>query len=91
MSYSFSVVASDKVEVTRQIREQFDGVVAAQPTHAADKEAVVVAAQSLVRLLAEPQGDEEIHVSMYGSLSWRSDKEFIAAGATINVSLRNKS
>jgi len=92
MSYSFSITAETKTDATRQIREQFDDVVAAQPSHAADKEAVVDAAQTLVRLLAEPHEGDEIYVNMYGSLGWRHDApdEFLSASATINVSLRNK-
>lgn len=93
MSYSFSVTADNKVDATRQIREQFDAVVVAQPSHAADKEAAVVAAQTLVRLLAEPHDGDEIYVSMNGSLGWKHDvpEEFIHANVTINTSLRNKS
>jgi hypothetical protein len=93
MSYSFSVTAETKVDATRQIREQFDNVVLAQPSHAADKEAAVVAAQTLVRLLADPREGEEIYVSMNGSLGWKHDapEEFLHANANINASLRNKS
>lgn len=93
MSYSFSVTADTKSDANRQIREQFDAVVVAQPSHAADKEAAVVAAQTLVRLLGEPREGDEIYVNMYGSLGWRHDApdEFLSAGITINASLRNKS
>lgn len=92
MSYSFSVTADNKPDATRQIREQFDAVVVAQPSHAADKEAAVVAAQTLVRLLAEPHDGDEIYVSMNGSLGWKNDapEEFLHANVTINTSLRNK-
>ena len=93
MSYSFSVTADTKAEATGKIREQFDAVVVAQPSHAADKEAAVVAAQTLVRLLAEPHEGDEIYVSMNGSLGWKHDvpEEFLHANVTINASLRNKS
>lgn len=92
MSYSFSVTGGTKEDVTGQIRSRFDHVVASQPYHAADKEAAVVAAQVLVRLLAEPREGDEIYVSMHGSLSWRHDApdEFLGASVSINVSLRNK-
>lgn len=92
MSYSFSVTADNKMDATRQIREQFDAVVVAQPSHAADKEAAVVAAQTLVRLLAEPHDGDEIHVNMSGSLGWQHDspEEFLHANVTISTSLRNK-
>jgi len=92
MSYSFTVVADSKEEATRQIREQFDAIVVSQPSHVADKEAAVVAAQILVRLLADPHEGDEIYVNMYGSLGWRSDvpEEFLHANLSINTSLRNK-
>lgn len=73
MSYSFSVTAGTKMDATGQIREQFDAIVASQPRHAADKEAAVVAAQTLVRLLDEPSEGDEIYVNMSGSLGWRHD------------------
>jgi hypothetical protein len=90
MSYSFSVTADNKVDATRQIREQFDNIILAQPSHAADKEAAVVAAQTLVRLLADPREGDEIYVSMSGSLGWKHDapEEFLHANVNINVSLR---
>lgn len=93
MSYSFSITADTKADATHKIREQFDAVVVAQPSHAADKEAAVVAAQTLVRLLAEPHEGDEIFVSMNGSLGWKSESpdEFLHANVTINTSLRNKS
>ena len=94
MSYSFSVTADTKEDATRQIREQFDNVVVAQPSHAVDKEAAVVAAQTLVRLLVDPSDGDEIYVLMNGSLSWRlafPPGEFTQANVNINVSLRNKS
>jgi hypothetical protein len=92
MSYSFSFTAASAHEATRQIREEFDTIVASQPSHTADKEAVIVAAQALVRLLAEPSENEELLVAVHGSLSWNYDspEKFTAAGASIGVSLRQK-
>lgn len=93
MSYSFVVTADTVEAATRQIREQFDIVVAAQPSHAADKEAAVVAAQTLVRILATPHEGDEIQVSMNGSLGWQHDapEEFLHVNLAVNILLRNKS
>jgi hypothetical protein len=93
MSYSFSVTADTKQEATHKIREKFDEVVLAQPSHVADREAAVVAAQTLVRLLADPKEGEEIAVSMNGSVGWKYDspEEFLHANVTINTSMRKKS
>jgi hypothetical protein len=93
MSYSFSVTSDTKADACGKIREQFDAVVVAQPYHAADKEAAVVAAQAMVRILDDPSDGHEIHVSMHGSLSWRYDvpEKYINASVGISVSLRAKS
>jgi hypothetical protein len=92
MSYSFLVSASTKEDATRQIREQFDTVVLSQPVHVADKEAAVVATQTLVRLLADPNEGDEIFVSVHGSLSWEGadPKEFLSANLGVSVSRRAK-
>lgn len=92
MSYSFSVSADSKEDATGKIREQFDAVVVNQPSHAADKEAAVVAAQSLVRLLVDPKDGEEIYVSMNGSLGWHSadPSQILHANVNINTSVRAK-
>jgi hypothetical protein len=92
MSYSFTITADTKEEATRQIREKFDEVVAAQPSHAADREAAVVAGQTLTRLLADPPEGDEIYVNMYGSLSWKHDApdQFPNGSLTVNVVVRNK-
>lgn len=89
MSYSFTVAADTKLDANRQIREQFHAVVVAQPNHAADQEAAVVAGQSLVTLLAAPREGEEICVNMSGSLSWQHD-EFRSASLSVNAWLRTK-
>jgi hypothetical protein len=68
MSYSFLIIANTKGEATRRIGVEFDKIVEQQPRHQADREATVLAAQALVGLLAEPAEDEEIEVSVGGSL-----------------------
>lgn len=91
MSYSFSIRADTKDEATRQIREQFDAIVEQQPGHVKDREAAVVAAQILVRLLNDPDEHEEIYVNMHGSLGWKhhdNPNEFTSANVSINVMLR---
>lgn len=89
MSYSFSIRASNKIYATNQIREQFDAVVAGQPHHAAEKEAVVVAAQEMIRLLGDPAEGQEILISMNGSVGWSNDapEKLLHANASINTSI----
>lgn len=94
MSYSFQVAGDSKESVTGQIRTQFDSLLKSQPIHAADKEAAVVAAQALVRILADPGENEEILVNVHGSLNWRHDMpeelKFLSASLAVNVLVRNK-
>lgn len=95
MSYSFQIMADTKEDATRQVREQFDNIVLAQPTHIVDKEAVIVAAQNFIRLLADPDKTTEIYVDVYGSVSWRWEgdptvNEYTAANVSISTCLRPK-
>lgn len=97
MSYSFSVTADTKAEAIGKISQQFDAVVAAQPSHAADKDAAVAAAKTFIGLLGDPHDGDEVNVSMSGSLGWKHDpsfppipEEFLHASVNIHASLRNK-
>lgn len=92
MSYSFSIITDNKDDATKQIREKFDEVVVSQPTHVADREAAVVAGQTLVRLLEDPKESEEIVIQMNGYLSWRynAPDEFTQASLTITTIIRSK-
>jgi len=91
MSYSFSMSAPTKEDAIRQIEEKFAGVVESQPSHAADKEAAVTAAQALVGIVSDPPESSEILVAMHGSLSWNFVPEMItAASVSIVISLRAK-
>lgn len=92
MSYSFSVAADTKAQAVQKVREQFDSIVVAQPTHAADKDAAVMVAATFVAFLADPHEGDEVHVSMSGSLGWKHDvpEEFLHANISVNASLRNK-
>lgn len=91
MSYSFDFRADTKLEATAEIREEFDAVMAYQPTHEKDKEAAIVAGQALVRCLTDPGPEQEIHVHMNGYLSWQNDpKEFVSANLNIRVEIKDK-
>jgi hypothetical protein len=92
MSYSFSVTAANKAEAKQKIADSFDNVVKSQPSHAADRDAAVSAGSAIVDILRDPADGQEIHVSMYGSLSWLHDAPdaFIGAAATVNASVRAK-
>jgi len=87
MSYSFSVRASSKSEVGAQVAAEFDKVVASQPVHAADKQAVNDAAQAFVGILRDPGEGEYVGVSVSGSLTWSApDDAANFTGSSISVS-----
>ena len=95
MSYSFSITANTKEDAITQIRDRFDEIAVSQPTHAADKEAVIVAAHSFVSLLEDPKDGSDIYVNVSGSLSWHWDlsappKKFRSANVSITAGLRDK-
>lgn len=93
MSYSFSVTADAKADAKQKIAENFDNIVNGQPSHAADRDAVVAASNAFVDLLSDPPEGQEIYVNVYGSLGWDHQVgpgPFLSASASINASLRNK-
>lgn len=91
MSYSFSIRAKNKDEAGQKVADEMATVVANQPVHATDQQAVQNAAEAFINMLAEPGENELIAVSIYGSLGWRSENEFtsssigVTAGLTPNV------
>lgn len=90
MSYSFTATASTKQEAKDLIASNFENVVASQGVHAADRSAAVACGQAFVDVLtAEPGDNEEIHVSMYGSLGWRGTYLYVAS-VNVNVAIRTK-
>lgn len=97
MSYSFSVNAATKDEAKIGVLSQFNQVVLSQPTHAKDKEAAVTAANAFIDLLETPSLEQEVLVTMWGSLSWNYQEggneptQFTGGSVSITVGLRNKS
>jgi hypothetical protein len=87
MSYSFSVKASTKAELPALVKAEFDKVVLAQPSHAADKKAAEDAVAAFVGIVREPAANEHIAVSVSGSLSWQTTnaEAFYGSGISVNV------
>lgn len=96
MSYSFSVKAATKADAKAQVAAELDKVVAAQPTHKVDRDAVGVVTDAFIDAVAEPSESEEITVMVSGSVSWRGvagqdNNEFTGAEVTTRVYVRAKS
>lgn len=73
MSYSFNVRAADKQAASLAVANKFDEIVAQQPVHAKDRDAVLANANTVINLLhGNPNLDagKEISVSVTGYVSW---------------------
>lgn len=90
MSYSFSIVASNKADAKDKIAAQFDDVVKNQPVHAIDRDAAQANAEAFLAVLADPSETQEISGSVSGYVSWANEGHFTSASASATFSLRNK-
>ena len=94
MSYSFAITGISKVDAAAKVAAKFDQVIVNQPTHAADKEGAVAAANAFINLLREPGDGEQIAVNMYGSLGWEhSDNPptaFLSGNVSVSASIAKK-
>lgn len=88
MSYSFSVRAPTKAKAKEEIEANLKQVVKNQEMHSRDFAAAQAAAFAFVDVLAD-EPDREIHVSVYGSLSWHGDGDTAKVRA-VNVSVSAK-
>ena len=91
MSYSFNVKAATKAEAKSQVAAKLDEIVASQPAHKADRDAVGVVTDAFIDAVAHPSESEEITVMVNGSVSWRSENDFTGAAVTMRVYVRAKS
>jgi hypothetical protein len=69
MSYSFRVTAANKANAVAAVQREMDAVVAAQPIHARDRDAVVATAAALCDLLPD-DNSKDVTVSVAGYLAW---------------------
>lgn len=83
MSYSFSARAKTKEEILAKAGEEFAAIIASQPIHAKDEQPAFAAITALVSLL-KPVEDEQIVISVSGSLGWRGDEEFSSANLSVS-------
>jgi hypothetical protein len=97
MSYSFTITAASKAEAMQKVADAFAKTVAGQPVHKVDQDAAIASACAFIGMLGEPPADQEVYVTMHGSLGWHShagdgDKvpsEFLHANVSVAASLRN--
>jgi len=90
MSYSFSVRAPTKNGADLAVTHRLIDVLSGQPKHEADIPDVKVAAAAFIRLLPEPAEDEEVVVTMHGSVGWRMDQTITSASVSISAQVMKK-
>lgn len=92
MSYSFSGRGATKAEVMEKVAAELDKVVAGQPIHAADRAQAQAAAQAFLDVLPDANGEQDIYVSVSGSVGWSgvlgaADQVLTSAGVNVSVAL----
>jgi len=86
MSYSFSIVAATKALALVAVAAEFDKVVASQPIHARDREAVLKNADAVVSLLADDD-TKDVAVSCNGYVSWTGEGNLCNASVSASAGL----
>lgn len=90
MSFSFSVLAATMAAALVMVDEKVDEVVASQPVHAADAEAIKATARAYAALVEEKDG-HDVSINVNGYVSWEGtlggDDPVTIRGATISVSV----
>ena len=89
MSYSFSVQAPTANDAIAAVTQKIDEVVASQPIHSQDRDAVIAAASSFINLVSEQEG-HELAVTVTGSVSnWHNGASIDSfTQASVNVGVR---
>lgn len=92
MSYSFDVKDKTKAAARAGAENFFDkNVLPQQPVHSHDKDAAFKNVDNHLALLAEPKEDEEVVISMHGSVSVdgaTAGRGVVGASSGCNVYLR---
>lgn len=92
MSYSFTVRAATQAEVIAKVDDELAKVVASQPVHRVDSLQARAAALAFVDVLPQPSGDQDVCVSVNGSLGWSGllgtpEMSLTSASVSVHASL----
>lgn len=91
MSYSFTIFASSKDKAKAMVAAKLDEVVVQQPVHRADRKQAFNAASMFIDVCEDPGPDEELTVSVHGSVTWNGDKRGLTGpqvrGAGVGVTV----
>lgn len=84
MSYSYTVRAATAALALAAVSAKFDEIVAQQPTHAKDKDAVLANAKNAVEIL-EVDESRDVLVSGSGFVSWSTDEDGQPKFSSVNI------
>lgn len=92
VSYSFGAKGASKTEAILDAEAKFADVVRQQPAHAIDQEAALKNLREQMALLADPAPDEDVVVSMYGSICvvGETASRVTSANASCNVGVSRR-
>lgn len=89
MSYSFTVQAANKADLRERAAVKFDGVVASQAVHAADKAAALANLDGALAVLPDAMEGRELTATLGGYLSWAQatsePSEFTGVSVSVNA------
>ncbi len=90
MSYSIHAGGATKILAMLALANKLDEIIASQPVHAKDKDAILANANAVVNLLNdEEQGDKHVAISCNGYVSWVgqvTDAKLISASVACSAS-----
>lgn len=92
MSYSFSVRAPNHAEAIAKVDDELAKVVETQPVHRADSVQAREAALAFVDVLPKPSSDQDVCISVNGSLGWNGllgtpEMRLTSASVSVQASL----
>lgn len=91
MSYSFTIFASTKEKAKAMVAAKLDEVLVQQPVHRADRKQAFTAASAFIDVCEDPGPDEELSVSVHGSVTWDGDQRGLTGpqvrGAGVGVTV----
>lgn len=85
MSYGFIVVADSKDEAGQKVSVELSKVVETQAVHGNDAKAAQDVVEAFIEILADPDENEQVRVSVSGSLNWRDGDQAFFTGACVSV------
>lgn len=87
MSFSFNVRAASVSEASMAVQAKMEEVIAAQPVHSVDQDAVIATTNLYLDIVGEPDAGNELSVSVNGSVAiWDGHLRSASVGVNVGIS-----